>query len=125
MGSLKTRSREDDYLPGNYINRSASCGVELEAGNSPRSPPQARSSVETSSPSLRSSLHSPYKPSANNFTNTVSFAANFTRAGRILSSVLLVFIITWLPYNILVIVKATCNGNEDCVPSIAWKISYY
>ena len=44
------------------------------------------------------------------------------RAGRILTSVLAVFIITWLPYNVLVILQVIAG---DTVPDIMWKISYY
>ena len=46
------------------------------------------------------------------------------RAGKILTSVLVVFIITWLPYNTLVIINVVM-GKKDGVPSILWKISYY
>lgn len=116
-------SASDEYLPGSFVNRSASVGGEEPTQNELQTSPP-RASTDQSSPSLRSSINSPFKNGNNQLSNTISLnQSNFTRAGRILSSVLLVFIITWLPYNILAIFQASCG--TDCIPPIAWKISYY
>lgn len=46
------------------------------------------------------------------------------KAAKTLSTLLLVFIVTWLPYNILVLIK-TLSGGEDQVPEKIWNFSYY
>ena len=62
----------------------------------------------------------PQHPLRQNST-TENSTTGIGRAGKILSAVLVVFIMTWLPYNILVILKViSCN-----IPDVAWKIAYY
>jgi len=46
------------------------------------------------------------------------------KAAKTLSTLLLVFIVTWLPYNILVLIK-TLSGGEDQIPEKIWGFSYY
>lgn len=46
------------------------------------------------------------------------------KAAKTLSTLLLVFIVTWLPYNVLVLIK-TLSGGEDQVPEKIWNFSYY
>uniref|UniRef100_UPI00358E6516 muscarinic acetylcholine receptor M1-like n=2 Tax=Myxine glutinosa TaxID=7769 RepID=UPI00358E6516 len=44
------------------------------------------------------------------------------KAARTLSAILLAFLITWTPYNIMVLVSTFCT---DCVPQILWHIGYW
>lgn len=46
------------------------------------------------------------------------------KAAKTLSTLLLVFIVTWLPYDILVLIK-TLSGGESLVPEKVWNFSYY
>ncbi|KAK1804431.1 hypothetical protein P4O66_020452 [Electrophorus voltai] len=44
------------------------------------------------------------------------------KAARTLSAILLAFMVTWTPYNIMVLVSTFC---EDCVPDGLWKLGYW
>ncbi|KAJ6654206.1 hypothetical protein lerEdw1_007303 [Lerista edwardsae] len=44
------------------------------------------------------------------------------KAARTLSAILLAFIVTWTPYNIMVLVSTFCQG---CIPRGLWKLGYW
>ncbi|KAI2656728.1 muscarinic acetylcholine receptor M1 [Labeo rohita] len=44
------------------------------------------------------------------------------KAARTLSAILLAFIVTWTPYNIMVLVSTFC---DDCVPEGLWQLGYW
>ncbi|XP_014400778.1 PREDICTED: LOW QUALITY PROTEIN: muscarinic acetylcholine receptor M1 [Myotis brandtii] len=44
------------------------------------------------------------------------------KAARTLSAILLAFILTWTPYNIMVLVSTFC---KDCVPGTLWELGYW
>ncbi|KAL2077932.1 hypothetical protein ACEWY4_025617 [Coilia grayii] len=44
------------------------------------------------------------------------------KAAQTLSAILLAFIITWTPYNIMVLVNTFCN---DCIPEALWALGYW
>ncbi|XP_020823781.1 muscarinic acetylcholine receptor M1 [Phascolarctos cinereus] len=44
------------------------------------------------------------------------------KAARTLSAILLAFILTWTPYNIMVLVSTFCT---DCVPETLWELGYW
>ncbi|KAI5623678.1 muscarinic acetylcholine receptor M3-like [Silurus asotus] len=44
------------------------------------------------------------------------------KAARTLSAILLAFIVTWTPYNIMVLVSTFC---EHCVPERLWQLGYW
>lgn len=48
--------------------------------------------------------------------------ANDKKAARTLSAILLAFITTWLPYNIMVLVNTFC---QDCIPQTLWALGYW
>uniref|UniRef100_A0A8C3GAE0 Muscarinic acetylcholine receptor n=1 Tax=Cyclopterus lumpus TaxID=8103 RepID=A0A8C3GAE0_CYCLU len=48
--------------------------------------------------------------------------ANEKKAARTLSAILFVFITTWLPYNIMVLVNTFC---QDCIPQTLWALGYW
>ncbi|XP_037134742.1 muscarinic acetylcholine receptor M1 isoform X2 [Syngnathus acus] len=48
--------------------------------------------------------------------------ANDKKAARTLSAILLAFITTWLPYNIMVLVNTFC---QDCIPGTLWALGYW
>nr|XP_023686633.1 muscarinic acetylcholine receptor M3 [Paramormyrops kingsleyae] len=44
------------------------------------------------------------------------------KAAQTLSAILFAFIITWTPYNIMVLVNTFCN---DCIPEALWALGYW
>ncbi|CAG7731765.1 unnamed protein product [Allacma fusca] len=46
------------------------------------------------------------------------------KAAKTLSAILLAFIVTWTPYNILVLLR-TVLSNDDPIPSVLWDMAYY
>ncbi|XP_029468036.1 muscarinic acetylcholine receptor M1 [Rhinatrema bivittatum] len=44
------------------------------------------------------------------------------KAAKTLSAILLAFILTWTPYNIMVLVSTFCN---DCIPARLWELGYW
>ncbi|XP_076005737.1 muscarinic acetylcholine receptor M1 [Genypterus blacodes] len=48
--------------------------------------------------------------------------ANEKKAAQTLSAILLAFIATWLPYNIMVLVNIFC---ENCIPENLWALGYW
>lgn len=48
--------------------------------------------------------------------------SNEKKAARTLSAILLAFITTWLPYNIMVLVNTFC---QDCIPETLWALGYW
>ncbi|KAG9341830.1 hypothetical protein JZ751_018552 [Albula glossodonta] len=44
------------------------------------------------------------------------------KAAQTLSAILFAFIITWTPYNIMVLVNTFCNG---CIPKALWDLGYW
>lgn len=48
------------------------------------------------------------------------------KAAKTLSAILLAFILTWTPYNVLILLKALAPcDDEDCFPAELWNFSYY
>ena len=46
------------------------------------------------------------------------------KAAKTLSAILLAFIVTWTPYNVLVILKSVLSCH-DCIPNHLWMFAYY
>lgn len=46
------------------------------------------------------------------------------KAAKTLSAILLAFIVTWTPYNVLVLVK-TVSSDDDAIPVHLWNFAYY
>lgn len=59
--------------------------------------------------------------------NKVQEKKHDRKAARTLSAILLAFIITWTPYNVLVLVKSveTFVSCNDIIPQALWDFSYY
>ncbi|GAB6023265.1 muscarinic acetylcholine receptor [Chamberlinius hualienensis] len=47
------------------------------------------------------------------------------KAAKTLSAILLAFIITWTPYNVLVLVKSLASCGDECVSNDLWHFFYY
>ena len=48
------------------------------------------------------------------------------KAAKTLSAILLAFILTWTPYNVLILLKALAPCDEDdCFPAELWNFCYY
>ncbi|KAM6896920.1 muscarinic acetylcholine receptor M3 [Xenentodon cancila] len=48
--------------------------------------------------------------------------SNEKKAAQTLSAILFAFIMTWLPYNIMVLVNTFC---QDCIPETLWALGYW
>merc|ERR1712012_1305493 len=47
------------------------------------------------------------------------------KAAKTLSAILLVFILTWTPYNVLAVMKGILGPDQsDIIPEIIWNIAY-
>lgn len=46
------------------------------------------------------------------------------KAAKTLSAILLAFVVTWTPYNILVLIK-TIMVDDDAIPEGVWEAAYY
>ncbi len=64
------------------------------------------------------------QPNAKRFANKrkkVSLVKE-NKAAQTLSAILMAFIITWTPYNIMVLVNAFC---DECIPETLWALGYW
>ena len=54
-------------------------------------------------------------------------SASERKAARTLSAILLAFFITWLPYNVCVVVATLCSSGDKvgCIPNGVWDAAYY
>lgn len=121
-------SKQDHLKPeGNAAERSSSKGC-------PKIPTQTLPAVEGSKPSGGSSK-SPVsfkdaamaKRLASKAKTQVSKRKKMSlvkekKAAQTLSAILFAFIITWTPYNIMVLVNTFCN---DCIPGTLWALGYW
>lgn len=48
------------------------------------------------------------------------------KAAKTLSAILFAFIVTWTPYNVLVLIKtlSPCEDDNDCIPQGLWNFAY-
>uniref|UniRef100_A0A3B3IKT6 Muscarinic acetylcholine receptor n=1 Tax=Oryzias latipes TaxID=8090 RepID=A0A3B3IKT6_ORYLA len=60
------------------------------------------------------------KPEINKHKNEKK--ANEKKAARTLSAILLAFMMTWLPYNIMVLINTFC---QNCIPEALWALGYW
>ncbi|KFM67419.1 Muscarinic acetylcholine receptor M5, partial [Stegodyphus mimosarum] len=67
------------------------------------------------------------RPNIKKRNNKVQEKKHDRKAARTLSAILLAFIITWTPYNVLVLVKSveTFVSCNDIIPQVLWDFSYY
>ncbi|XP_067831863.1 muscarinic acetylcholine receptor M1-like [Heptranchias perlo] len=56
------------------------------------------------------------------FQKKKRFIIKEKKAAKTLCAILLAFIITWTPYNIMVLVSTFCNG---CIPGKLWQLGYW
>ena len=54
-----------------------------------------------------------------------SISSSERKAARTLSAILLAFFITWLPYNVCVVVRALYTGTSYVIPNSVWNAAYY
>lgn len=57
--------------------------------------------------------------------STVSQPKSEKKAAKTLSAILLAFIITWTPYNVLVLIKTLSSDRDDLISETLWNFSYY
>uniref|UniRef100_A0A3Q3FJD3 Muscarinic acetylcholine receptor n=1 Tax=Kryptolebias marmoratus TaxID=37003 RepID=A0A3Q3FJD3_KRYMA len=138
-GSGVTSNTSQDQNQGSGSGRNGKCSlnrpkISLEADGADHSQPS------TEFICVRSSS-SPDQPLAAMTTRNVALAkrfalkakteinkrknekkANEKKAARTLSAILFAFIMTWLPYNIMVLVNTFC---QDCIPETLWALGYW
>jgi muscarinic acetylcholine receptor M3 len=89
-------------------------------------------------PPIRRPNHNAYSPSAAAAAAAANKKANKKpkkknqekrqerKAAKTLSAILLAFILTWTPYNVLTLLKALAPcDKDDCFSSELWNFSYY
>lgn len=90
-----------------------------------RTPPSAFSSAESVSPPSTSSVAS--KPAEAALKCQITKRKRMVlikerKAAQTLSAILLAFILTWTPYNIMVLISTFCS---DCIPRSLWHLGYW
>lgn len=108
---VPARLRPHRAATGKSRNKSSSDDSETNTGNGIHSHAGSHTSSGKHQQTPYSSYH-PIQPKSER------------KAAKTLSTLLLVFIVTWLPYNVLVLIK-TLSGGEDQVPERVWNFSYY
>uniref|UniRef100_A0A674CBC6 Muscarinic acetylcholine receptor n=1 Tax=Salmo trutta TaxID=8032 RepID=A0A674CBC6_SALTR len=115
-------------------------GINSAPGNNPNNDPQSHQTGDVSSTSKSPSSG----PSAPISLKDAAMAKRFAskaktqitkrkkqsvvkekkekKAAQTLSAILLAFIITWTPYNIMVLVNTFCT---DCIPEALWALGYW
>uniref|UniRef100_A0A3B1ILC8 Muscarinic acetylcholine receptor n=1 Tax=Astyanax mexicanus TaxID=7994 RepID=A0A3B1ILC8_ASTMX len=87
--------------------------------------------AESSSPASKSPLSIKDTAAAKRFASKAKTQANKRKkmslvkekkAAQTLSAILFAFIITWTPYNIMVLVNTFC---DDCIPATLWALGYW
>ncbi|KAK7919492.1 hypothetical protein WMY93_010776 [Mugilogobius chulae] len=86
----------------------------------PRSQTSSASSITIKDATVAKRLASKAKSEVNKRKNEKK--ANEKKAARTLSAILLAFVTTWLPYNIMVLVNTFC---QDCIPDSLWALGYW
>lgn len=132
------RNSETELLPS----------VTMIQGELPKLPAPMRSSLSTSALIANATVMSPTmaRSSSNEVLNASRLNTKQVRmqrpflkpkrevkkptdrkAARTLSAILLAFIITWTPYNVLVMIKGveTFFSCNDIIPQVLWDFSYY
>uniref|UniRef100_A0AAV2LG91 Muscarinic acetylcholine receptor n=1 Tax=Knipowitschia caucasica TaxID=637954 RepID=A0AAV2LG91_KNICA len=98
------------------------------APDKPRSQEKQHSPEESRAPSISIKEAAVAKRMASkakseiNKRKTDNKKANEKKAARTLSAILLAFVTTWLPYNIMVLVNTFCQG---CIPDTLWALGYW
>lgn len=98
-------------------------------GRIPKPPPemQEKRLKKTGIPSKDKAPILDRKPGGRRRRNRISKRKTFSlmkerKAARTLSAILLAFILTWTPYNIMVLVSTFC---DRCIPGGLWKLGYW
>lgn len=72
----------------------------------------------------RSDVSSLFALTSKNVRDKITaFSRKENKAARMLIAIIVAFVLTWLPYNILVLYSSLCSTS--CVNGILWKLSYY
>ncbi|KAM3603618.1 uncharacterized protein V6R79_026001 [Siganus canaliculatus] len=87
------------------------------------SPPDAEQSTKNASPSS-STTSKPMDPALKNqiTKRKRNVLVKEKKAAQTLSAILLAFILTWTPYNIMVLISTFC---VDCIPVSLWHLGYW
>ena len=135
-GGESSKTALNKILPAGQRGRGAAAGQAL--------PTVSGSVATTGGSSLHppvSRRHQPYSPSAAAAAAAAAAATKKAnkkpkkknqekrqerKAAKTLSAILLAFILTWTPYNVLTLVKAlTRCKDDDCFSTELWNFSYY
>lgn len=125
MSASVDQSEEDDEEDGEEPKAIFSIVVsvpEIKGGEQLRPPEDAvaRSSRKGFSKSSKDQSNAKHKTQVNK-RKKMSLVKE-KKAAQTLSAILLAFIITWTPYNIMVLVNTFCT---DCIPQTLWALGYW
>ncbi|KAM9356131.1 muscarinic acetylcholine receptor M5b [Pholidichthys leucotaenia] len=86
--------------------------------------PEVEVSTKNASPSASSTASKPMDPALKNqITKRKRMVlVKEKKAAQTLSAILLAFILTWTPYNIMVLISTFC---ADCIPTSLWHLGYW
>ena len=87
-------------------------------------PPEAEQPAKNASPSSSSTTSKPMDPVLKNqiTKRKRNVLVKEKKAAQTLSAILLAFILTWTPYNIMVLISTFC---VDCIPTSLWHLGYW
>lgn len=104
------------------VSASVAAGTQLHAPvRRPNHQPYSPSAAAAAAAAAAASKKAAKKPKKKNQEKRQE-----RKAAKTLSAILLAFIITWTPYNVLTLLKALAPcSSEDCFSEALWNFSYY
>ncbi|CAN9507923.1 unnamed protein product [Ophioblennius macclurei] len=99
-------------------------GKNSDPASATPSPPEAEQPPKNASPSSASTASKPLDPALKSqITKRKRMVlVKEKKAAQTLSAILLAFILTWTPYNIMVLISTFC---ADCIPTSLWHLGYW
>lgn len=87
-------------------------------------PPDKKKPVQNVSPSASSTTSKPLDPTLKSHITKRKrmVLVKEKKAAQTLSAILLAFILTWTPYNIMVLISTFCT---ECIPTSLWHLGYW
>uniref|UniRef100_A0A4W4HDL7 Muscarinic acetylcholine receptor n=1 Tax=Electrophorus electricus TaxID=8005 RepID=A0A4W4HDL7_ELEEL len=120
LSSGEDRDSENDSTSGSILASSNQRDNEAETNGDVTNMPTKTTNQNTSHCKERQSLVSlNLSPVHKKKRNTESREKKVTRT---IMAILLAFVITWTPYNVMVLIHTFCN---TCIPSCMWSLGYW
>uniref|UniRef100_A0A8C1ST85 Muscarinic acetylcholine receptor n=1 Tax=Cyprinus carpio TaxID=7962 RepID=A0A8C1ST85_CYPCA len=116
---FQTESREENFKTS--LARNKKCvSYKFKSANGEEKPSSFSSAESVNAPSSSKPVEGTLKSQITKRKRMVLIKEK--KAAQTLSAILLAFILTWTPYNIMVLVSTFCS---DCVPLSLWHLGYW